>query len=68
MDQVDPRVSEMKINARGQIFYLESIIKVMNSDCTDQSILSPTVFHSNIYAPNWILGNQTINDVVGNYI
>lgn len=31
-------------------------------------MLSPTVYQTNVYAPNWILGNLTVNDVVNKYI
>lgn len=27
-------------------------------------ILSPTIWQTNIYAPNWILGNMTIDDLI----
>lgn len=30
-------------------------------------ILSPTIWQTNIYAPNWILGNMTIDDLIEQY-
>ena len=30
--------------------------------------MTPTVYQTNIYSPNWVLGNQTINDLVNTYI
>ena len=30
-------------------------------------ILSPTIFQTNIYAPNWVLGNMTIDDLIEQY-
>ena len=30
-------------------------------------ILSPTIFQTNIYADNWVLGNMTIDDLIEQY-
>ena len=30
-------------------------------------ILSPTIFQTNIYAKNWILGNLTIDNLIDQY-
>lgn len=40
---------------------------VLYTECKVKAILSPTVFQSNIYAKNWILGPQTINDLIDEY-
>lgn len=42
--------------------------KVLVENCTNKAVISPTVYQSNIYAPNWVLGNLTINDLVSQYI
>ncbi len=64
----DARVQEMTASANHQIYYLETIQKVLQENCTTTTILSPTVYQSNIYATNWITGNQTINDLVAVYV
>ena len=30
-------------------------------------ILSPTIWQTNIYSPNWVLGNMTIDDLIEQY-
>lgn len=40
----------------------------MQTNCSTQAILSPTAYQTNIYAPNWITGDQTINDIVNEYV
>ena len=43
---------------------MESIIY---TECKIKAVLAPTVFQTNIYAKNWILGPQTINDLIDEY-
>jgi hypothetical protein len=64
----DARTQEMIASANHQIYYLETIQKVLQENCTTATILSPTVYQSNIYANNWLTGNQTINDIVAQYV
>ena len=40
---------------------------ILYTQCKTQVILSPTIFQTNIYAKNWILGPQTIDDVIEEY-
>ena len=46
---------------------MDSIEKAIYTKCDSNIILSATIFQSNIYAPNWILGNQTIDDLIEEY-
>lgn len=64
----DAQFQEMQRNAESQIFYLQTIKNVLDSNCTNEAVLAETVYQSNIYAKNWILGNQDINDLVQQYI
>jgi hypothetical protein len=47
-----------------QSVIIEGIEKILYTKCDSSVILSPTIFQSNIYASNWILGNQTIDDLI----
>ncbi len=50
-----------------QSVIIEGIEKILYTKCDSSVILSPTIFQSNIYASNWILGNQTIDDLIEEY-
>lgn len=50
-----------------QLVLLKGIEKTLTSSCQNSSILSPTIFQSNLYAKNWIYGNQTLDDVIQQY-
>ena len=58
----------MRASASYQIYYLQTIQNVLNDNCTTPAILTASTYQSNVYATNWILGDQTINDLVNNYI
>jgi hypothetical protein len=50
-----------------QTVLLDSIEKAIYTKCDASIVLSPTIFQSNIYATNWILGSQTIDDLIEEY-
>lgn len=50
-----------------QTVLLDSIEKAIYTKCDSSIILSATIFQSNIYASNWILGGQTIDDLIEEY-
>lgn len=50
-----------------QRILIDSIERIVYSKCDSSIILSPSVFQSNIYASNWILGDQTIDDLIEEY-
>ena len=47
-----------------QIFFLNSIESIIYTNCSMNVILSPTIWQTNIYSPNWVLGNMTIDDLI----
>jgi hypothetical protein len=46
---------------------IDSIEKAIYTRCDSSIVLSATIFQSNIYASNWILGSQTIDDLIEEY-
>jgi hypothetical protein len=50
-----------------QLFFVNSMRDIIYSKCLRTVIMSPTVFQTNLYALNWILGNQTASQVVDEY-
>lgn len=46
---------------------MDSIESIIYTDCSMNVILSPTIFQTNIYAKNWILGNLTIDNLIDQY-
>ena len=57
----------MREDIEKQLFFVNSMKEVLESKCLRTIILSPTIFQTNLYAANWILGNQTANQVVDDY-
>lgn len=37
------------------------------TNCNTTIVLTPTIFQTNLYATNWMLGNQTIDDIIEQY-
>lgn len=37
------------------------------TECKSKSILTPTIYQTNIYADGWILGDQNIDDLIEEY-
>lgn len=65
-----PPCDELKLinsDISKQTVLLDSIEKAVYTKCASSIILSPTIFQSNIYATNWILGSQTIDDLIEEY-
>lgn len=62
-----PQIDAIREDMEKQLTYINSMKDVLNSKCLRTVILSPTIFQTNLYAPNWILGNQTANQVVDEY-
>ena len=58
----------MKADTDYQIYYLRNVQKVLNTDCITPTEPTEPVKQSNIYAPNWILGDQTVEDLVNSYV
>lgn len=60
-------VDQIKRDIEKQIFFLNSIESILYTNCSMNVILSPTIWQTNIYAPNWVLGNMTIDDLIEQY-
>lgn len=58
----------MQASTQFQIYYLNTIQTTLQSNCSTPVVLAPSTYQTNVYAPNWILGNQTIDDVVNQYV
>ena len=67
MNRDDARIRELEANAKNQIFYLNSIQETIKNNCSEKLVLGQTVYISNLAAPDWVLGDQTMNDVVYQY-
>lgn len=64
---VNAETSQLKIDISQQETIVHGIDSVLHSQCNNASILGPTVFQTNLYASNWILGRQTINNLINQY-
>lgn len=65
-----PPCDELKLinsDIAKQAVLLDSVEKAIYTQCESSIILSATIFQSNIYASNWILGSQTIDDLIEEY-
>ena len=60
-------LTQIKTDITQQQGVINSLESVLNSKCNNASVFSPTVFQSNLFAPNWILGKQTITNLVDQY-
>ena len=60
-------VDVIKRDIEKQLFFLNSIESIIYTNCSMNVILSQTIFQTNIYAPNWVLGNMTIDDLIEQY-
>lgn len=50
-----------------QVFFIENIQSIIKQRCNRKAILTPTIWQTNLNAANWILGEQTLDDVVEEY-
>jgi hypothetical protein len=62
-----PDVTAIQADIDKQLFFLDSMESIIYTNCSMNVILSPTVWQTNIYAPNWVLGNMTIDDLIEQY-
>ena len=60
-------VDQIKRDIQKEKFYLDSIESIIYTNCSMNVILSATIWQTNIYAPGWILGNMTIDDLIEQY-
>ncbi len=57
----------MQQDLRDQLFFIDTIESVLDSSCKREAILTPTIWQTNLNAQNWILGDQTLDDIVEDY-
>jgi hypothetical protein len=58
----------LKLNADHQLQYLTALENVIKNNCTSSVILSPTVYQSNLIAPNWVAGTKGLTGITNEYI
>jgi hypothetical protein len=61
------RTRQMQEDLLVQIFLADTIEAVLDSKCKKAALLSPTIWQTNLQAPNWIIGDQTLDDIVDDY-
>ena len=63
----NPMLTQINSDISQQQGVISSIQNILHSKCNKSSLLQPTVFQSNLFASNWILGRQTITNLVDQY-
>jgi hypothetical protein len=66
MERCD-KVNQVISDATKQLFFLDSMNDILTANCQKSINIGPTIFQTNLYADNWILGNYTIDDIVTIY-
>lgn len=61
------KVTQVLMDAKKMLVFLESMQQILTADCLGTIIIGPTIFQTNLYAKNWILGNYTTDDLVDIY-
>jgi hypothetical protein len=61
------KINAVEKDALKQMTLLESLESTILTECQSKSILTPTIYQTNIYADGWILGDQHIDDLVEEY-
>lgn len=61
------RTRQMYMDLNAQLYFIDNIIAILRSKCAQRAILSPTIWQTNLNAANWILGDQTLDDVIEEY-
>lgn len=61
------RTRSMYEDLNSQLYFVDNMVTILRSRCTQRAILSPTVWQTNLNAQNWILGEQTLDDVIEEY-
>ena len=60
-------ISQIASDISQQQTTISNLKKVIYSKCTNTKVYSLAAFQSNLYATNWVLGKQTITDLVNQY-
>lgn len=60
-------VSSVNSDIAKQQTLLQGISKAIYSQCQTTIVFTPTIFQTNLFASNWILGRQSIDNIVEQY-
>ena len=60
----DFRVEALQKDTQKQLTLLDSLQNTILTQCETKTILTPTIYQTNIYADGWILGDQNIDDLI----
>jgi len=61
------RTRQMYLDLNNQLFYIDASQRALREKCGRRTILSATIWQTNLNAQNWILGDQTLDDVIEEY-
>lgn len=61
------RTRQMYLDLNNQLFYVESNQAALRAKCGRKTIMSATIWQTNLNGQNWILGDQTLDDVIEEY-
>lgn len=61
------RTRQMYLDLTNQLYYIDISQAALRAKCGQKSILSATIWQTNLNAQNWILGDQTLDDVIEEY-
>jgi hypothetical protein len=57
----------MYLDLNAQLYFIDNMQAIMRAKCDRRAILSATIWQTNLNAQNWILGDQTLDDVIEEY-
>lgn len=63
----NPELTQLTADIKQQETIVLGIESVIYSQCNNASVFSPTIFQSNLYASNWVLGRQSITNLIDQY-
>jgi hypothetical protein len=61
------RTRQMYLDLNAQLYFIDNMQAILRAKCDRRAILSPTIWQTNLNAQNWILGDQTLDDVIEEY-
>lgn len=53
------KIDAMSRDIQKQLFFVQSMEDILYAKCLKVIVLSPTIFQTNLYVDNWVLGDQT---------
>ena len=61
------RNSQAIKDLEAQVFFIDNMQSILKQRCNRKAVLTPTIWQTNLNAANWILGDQSLDDVVEEY-